>query len=138
MTRTKEFSPARTMHPDLATGRWRRFTLVEQLSHVGSEVHRAIRAWQAKRPERFDGSFIRALELFDLTAEDPRWKGPNRREILRLREEFCQLFFPPRETLPLQGDSPPDTTPESLAGARSLQRYFLQLAILARDPSDGG
>ncbi|MFQ6616628.1 MAG: hypothetical protein ACE5HZ_07690 [Fidelibacterota bacterium] len=106
------------MHRDLAGGRWQTFTLVEQLSHVGSEVDRAIRSWSAGRSGRFEAAFVRALELFDLTAADARWRGSNRREILRLREEFC-LLFPSRW----------DFLPES---ARSLQRYFLQLAVVAR------
>lgn len=132
MTRTEDFSPVRMMHPGLAAGRWRTFTLVEQLSHVGSEVDRAIRAWQARRSRRFDTAFVRALELFDLTAADTRWGGPNRREILRLREEFCQLFAPPREKVPLKPDSPPESPLDSQDGGKSLQRYFLQLAVLAR------
>ncbi|MGH7670219.1 MAG: hypothetical protein ACRENQ_12080 [Gemmatimonadaceae bacterium] len=32
----------------------------------------------------------RALELFDLTAADPRWAGPRRRKIPRAREAFCE------------------------------------------------
>ena len=58
----------------------------------------------------------RALELFDLTAADTRWRGPRRREILRAREEFCRLFF--SATLP----------ENSIPG---LQRYFLYAAIAA-------
>jgi hypothetical protein len=29
-------------HPSLAAGRWRTFSLMEQLAHVGSEVERAL------------------------------------------------------------------------------------------------
>lgn len=57
------------------------------------------------------------LELFDLTAQDERWRGHRRREILRAREEFCRLFFD--ET----------TDPDS---ARGLSAYFLHFATLAR------
>jgi hypothetical protein len=90
---------------------------MEQLAHVGSEVERAIRAHEALNHARFDGALTRALELFDLTAGDARWKGPKRREILRAREEFCRLFFD--ETVP------PDS-------ARGLRRYFLAFATAAR------
>ncbi len=76
-----------TSHPELAAGRWRALTLAEQLAHVGSEVDRAIVAWEGDRPDRFDKALARALELFDLTAGDDRWRGHCRREILRLREE---------------------------------------------------
>lgn len=104
------------IHTTLAEGRWRTLTLVEQLANVGSEVERAIRAHEAGKEERFDRALDRALELFDLTAADDRWKGHRRREILRAREEFCRLFF---------GDSP-------TGSAHGLRDYFLYFAIAAR------
>jgi hypothetical protein len=106
-----------TTHAGLAAGRWATLTLAEQLGHVGSEVDRAIVAWEAHRPERFEKALTRALELFDLTARDDRWRGPRRREILRSREEFCRLFF--------EDDPPP-------GAARTLREYFLRFAVLAR------
>lgn len=106
-----------TFHPELSSGRWQTFSLAEQLANVGSEVERAIGAWSSGRAERFDKALDRALELFDLTAQDVRWRGHRCREILRAREEFVRLFF---------GD-PPD--PASVEG---LQRYFLAFAVLAR------
>jgi hypothetical protein len=97
--------------------RWSRLTLMEQLAHVGSEVERAIRAHEAARQSRFDSALARALELFDLTASDDRWRGARRREILRAREEFCRLFFD--ETV-------------SPTSADGLRRYFLAFAVAAR------
>jgi hypothetical protein len=96
---------------------WRRFSLVEQLANVGSEVERAIRARQAGQAERFENAQSRALALFDLTATDGRWQGPRRREILRAREEFCRLFHDP--------SVPADS-------AEGLRRYFLAFAVAAR------
>ena len=84
-----------------AAAQWAELALVDQLANVGSEVERA----------------IRALELFDLTAADPRWRGPRRREILRAREEFCRLFHAS------------DAAPGSAEG---LRRYFLAFAVAAR------
>ncbi len=106
-----------SLHAELASGRWREMTLAQQLANVGSEVDRAIRSSQAGRSGRFEKALDRALELFDLTAGDDRWHGPRRREILRAREEFCRLFY--------DDDSPPGS-------ARSLSKYFLQFAVLAR------
>jgi hypothetical protein len=97
--------------------RWERFTLVEQLANIGSEVDRAVRAHDAGQDARFEHALARALALFDLTASDHRWRGARRREILRAREEFCRLFFDP--TVP--GDS-----------AAGLRRYFLAFAVAAR------
>jgi len=104
-------------HTASAAGGWQELTLMEQLANVGSEVERAIRAHQAGRESRWEGALVRALELFDLSARDPRWHGPPRREILRAREEFCRLFFDPS----VPADAP-----------QSLRRYFLHFAVAAR------
>ena len=96
---------------------WQRFSLVEQLANVGSEVDRAIRAFRSGAQSRFDNALSRALDLFDQTAADERWSGPRRREILRAREEFCRLFF---------DDSVPP------GSADGMQRYFLAFATAAR------
>lgn len=90
---------------------------MEQLAHVGSEVDRTIRAHTAEKTGRFDSALARALELFDLTAADVRWRGPRLREILRAREEFCRLFYDEHV---------------SSGSARGLQRYFLAFAVAAR------
>ena len=108
-----------TPHPIHANAarRWQTLTLMEQLAHVGSEVERAIRAHENDNHTRFRGALDRALELFDLTATDVRWRGPRRREILRAREEFCRLFFD--ENVPRHSHS-------------GLRRYFLAFATAAR------
>ena len=105
------------VHAQAAAGRWARLTLVEQMANIGSEVERTVRAHEAGRERRFELALTRALELFDLTAADPRWRGPRRREILRAREEFCRLFFAD------------DVSPQLRSGWR---RYFLQFAVAAR------
>jgi hypothetical protein len=109
-----------TGHAALATGGWNTLTLAAQLANVGSEVDRAVAAWTAQRSDRFERALARALELFDLTARDDRWRGHRRREILRAREEFCRLFFD-------------DDVPSR--AVRTLQEYFLQFALLARRPA---
>lgn len=101
--------------------RWGTLPLVEQLAHVGSDVERSIRAHDAGHQARFEKALARALELFDLTAADERWRGPRRREILRAREEFCRLFF--------GEDVPPGS-------ARGLRDYFLAFAIAARSEAN--
>ena len=101
----------------LAGGRWRTLTILEQMGNIGSEVERAIRAHESGRPDRFEHALDRALELFDMTAADDRWRGARRREILRAREEFCGLFFDP---------DPP------AGSAEGLRRYFLAFAVAAR------
>ncbi len=64
------------LHSQAAAGRWAGLTLMEQMAHIGSEVERTIRAHERGREARFERALERALELFDLTAADPRWRGP--------------------------------------------------------------
>jgi hypothetical protein len=91
--------------------------LMTQLANVGSEVDRAIRAHEQGNAARWASAFARALELFDLTATDARWRGHRRREILRARELFCGLFH---SDAPAAGD------------AEYLRSYFLEFAVAAR------
>jgi hypothetical protein len=106
-----------TPHASLAAGRWHTFTLAQQLGNVGSEVERALRAHEQGRADRFERALERALELFDLTAVDPRWNVHRRREILRAREQFCRVFYDEHAEPSL-----PDY----------LRKYFLQFAVAAR------
>ena len=106
-----------TTHASLAAGRWGSLSLAEQLANVGSEVDRAIAAWAVHRSDRFDRALARALELFDLTVRDDRWRGHRRREILRARTEFCRLFF---------------EVPVQAGAADTLSAYFLRFGMLAR------
>lgn len=78
-------------HASLAGGRWFTMPLVEQLAHVGSEVGRILR-WKEKNPQDGEKAFCRALELLDLTIQDPRWKG-RRKELTRARECLCDAML---------------------------------------------
>jgi hypothetical protein len=105
------------LHDSLAGGRWRSLTLAEQLGNIGSEVGRAINAAARDDEPRFTGAFDRALDLFDLTLADPRWRGPRLREIARAREITCDFLI---------GGNEYQST------AASLDAYFLQFALAAR------
>lgn len=80
------------IHKSLASGRWHKMSLSEQLANIGSEFNRALH-WKDKNDkESEEKSFDRLLELIDLTISDRRWK--NRiSEILRLREVICDFFM---------------------------------------------
>jgi hypothetical protein len=106
-----------SMHHGLAAGRWGSLTLFEQLGNVGSEVGRATNARARNDAPRFEGAFVRAMELFDLTLADPRWSAPRLREIARAREVTCDF---------LVGENDYGSTADWLDG------YFLQFAIAAR------
>ncbi len=108
--------PRPAQHDTLADGRWRSFSLMEQLGNIGSEVGRASRAKHAGNNARMWSAMERALELIDLTVADPRWSGRTK-EILRARELICDY---------LVGDNVYGSTGEGL------DAYFMPFAVAAR------
>ncbi|QQG42402.1 MAG: hypothetical protein HYW15_02735 [Candidatus Giovannonibacteria bacterium] len=102
-------------HKELANGGWSRLSLKEQMGNIGSEVSRAA-SWRAKDKKLYDGAVERALELFDLTLEDKRWRG-RLLEIARAREVFCDA---------ISGGA------EYKSSLEDLEKYFLQFAYAVR------
>ncbi len=105
-----------SIHREELRATWRKFSVEEQLGNIGSEVSRASR-WQDKDEKLYNGAVDRALELFDMTLEDPRWHGPVLKEIALAREVFCDAFFGGKEY---------GTT------FKNLQPYFDQFALAVR------
>jgi hypothetical protein len=105
-------------HRDLAAGRWWELSIAEQLGNVGSEVGRAIR-WSSSHPARAESALHRALELLDMTLDDPRHRKSvaRLREIARAREVVADF---------LAGSN------EYRSTGPSLQRYFDAFALAAR------
>src|SRR5262245_51751621 len=105
-------------HRDLAAGRWWQLSIAEQLGNVGSEVGRAIR-WSSSQPARAETALHRALELLDLTLDDPRHRKSvaRLREIARAREVVIDF---------LAGSNEYSST------GVSLQKYFDAFAMAAR------
>ncbi len=101
-------------HLEAARTSWEKFSLIEQMANIGSEVGRTLRA--KDNPSRYWGAASRAFDLFYLTIEDPRWKG-RLREILLVRELFAAAVLESDEF---------NTTLEDL------DRYFHFFALLAR------
>jgi len=94
---------------------WFEMSLAEQMGNIGSEVGRAAKT-ENQNPERFWGAVERALELFDLTLADERWRG-RLKEIGRAREVFCDAVLGGHEYNSFLPD---------------LERYFMLFALLAR------
>lgn len=79
------------IHKEMASGRWFKFSLVEQLANVGMDIDRTIR-WRNKGDlEASKQAFERALELLSLTILDPKHKG-RLRELTRVREALIDYF----------------------------------------------
>jgi hypothetical protein len=104
-------------HREAAAGAWYELSLMEQMGNIGTEVGRAASAKEGGNDERAWNALVRALELFDLTIADERWRGPKVREICRAREVFCDF---------VAGGNQYKST------AESLDRYFLPFAVAAR------
>jgi|SRR3989338_9197623 len=102
-------------HARLESGGWRNLSLMEQLANIGSEVGRTAK-WHSKNPAHSEMAFARALELFDLTLRDSRWKG-RLKEIARARELFVDAYFGGKEYH------------SSLEG---MEKYFYPFAFAAR------
>lgn len=72
--------------------------------------------WRNKDPKLFDGAIIRALELLDLSIQDPRWRH-RLKELARARELLCDAWLGGKEYHTELED---------------LDRYFFQFALAAR------
>ena len=95
---------------------WSKYTLLEQLGNIGSEVGRSIKAYKNNDSKAFDAALYRALDLFELTAKCWVKISPDRvREILRAKEEFLKLFFD-----------------DNFGDAEKIEKYFMCFAYAAR------
>ena len=78
-------------HQELAAGRWREFSFLEQMAHIGSEVERALN-WRTKQnPDYGQKAVERALELVDLTLECVTGMA-RLKELARVREAIVDFF----------------------------------------------
>ncbi len=104
-----------------AAARWWTLTLAEQLGNVGSEVSRALK-WRSRNPQIAQGAMERALELIDLTLDDPRHRSSaaRLREICRVREVLLDFLVGPNTFGSTEV---------------TLQRYFDAFAVAARPRS---
>lgn len=79
-------------HAELATGRWARLSLAEQLANIGSEVERALN-WKAKNnPDYSLRAAERALELSDLSLASTG-NFARLKEVARVREILADYFY---------------------------------------------
>ena len=116
--RFSDIKPSKVYHREAVAGRWFKFSYYEQMGNIGSEVYRTFK-WFRQKDDRFQNAFERALELFDLTLDDSRWKG-RRKEIARSRELFCSLMMEPEKYSNLDEEMD------------AMDKYFIYFALVAR------
>lgn len=80
------------IHTNLTLERWCRFSILEQLANVGTDIERAIQWRRVQNLDYSQQAFARALELLDLTIADPKNVRGKRKEILRVREALIDHF----------------------------------------------
>lgn len=105
------------IHKNLASGRWQKMTLAEQMGNIGSEITRMRVAQEKNDEEKFLLAGERVLELIDLTIMDER-RMSQLKEILRLREILADVII--------------NNSKEYNIGIRDLEKYCLPFAIMAR------
>ncbi len=78
-------------HKELAAGRWKSLSFLEQMANIGSEVERALN-WKAKQNNDYSQkAFERALELIDLTLDNVT-SATRLKELARVREAVVDFF----------------------------------------------
>ncbi len=79
-------------HKELASGRWEKMPLCEQMANIGSEVNRALN-WKKKGKNNLSQkAVLRSLELLDLSLSVVR-PFPRTKEVARLREAIVDYFY---------------------------------------------
>ena len=72
------------IHKELANGKWKTFSFMFQMGNIGSEISRVMMLRSINK-ERSAEATLRALELLDLTIEDPK-NIKRLKELRQLRE----------------------------------------------------
>ncbi len=103
-------------HKDLAAGRWKEMSFVDQMANIGSEVERALN-WRAKNNASLSQKALeRALELLDLSL-DAVSEMSRLKELARIRETMVDFFI---------------GTNEFKSSEILWKRYFLPFAYASR------
>jgi len=92
-----------------------KLSLCEQMGNIGSEVGRTLK-YERIDSEESKHTFKRAIELFDLTLSDLRWKN-RLKEIGRAKEVFLETVI---------GDS-------VYGSKEGLESYFNHFGLCARN-----
>ena len=97
--------------------RWAKLSLIEQLAHVGAEIHRANNWEQKKDTTSRNNALERAIDLIDAILGGVHLSHRTK-EVARLREIICGCYA---------------EKGENNVSLSLLDNYFLTLAIYARN-----
>lgn len=106
--------PIITLHKNLTLEDWDSQDIFAMMGNIGSEISRTLK-WKSKNKEKmWQAAFARSLELFDISKTSPALTEPQRHEITRARETWCDYLI---------GDNIYSTN------STELQKYFDQFAF---------
>ena len=71
--------------------RWSKFSLFEQMAHIGSEIERARICDDNNDPHMRRRAIERAFDLIDVSLQDLRWRQRSK-ELCRLREVLADQY----------------------------------------------
>ena len=109
-------------HRELAAGRWKELSFLEQMANVGGEIERTLN-WKRKGNVDYSNrAFERALELLDLTIDDEKNRS-KLKELVRVREALADHFA--FDNIYRSSDS-------------SWQKYFYSFAFAAQNNRQHG
>lgn len=75
------------LHSQLNSQKWFAKSLIEQMANIGAEVGRAM------TDNNNNEAFMRAIELLDLTIEDPKNHESQLKELCRLKAVLVDYFI---------------------------------------------
>ncbi|MFW5702700.1 MAG: hypothetical protein ACOCXP_01910 [Candidatus Dojkabacteria bacterium] len=79
-------------HKELTREHWEKYSFLEKMGNIGSEVSRTIR-WKNKgKKKHLEKAFFRSLELFDYTITG-NITSTQRYELCRAREVWCDYIY---------------------------------------------
>lgn len=81
------------LHHKIKPEKWQKFSKKKQILNIAAEFCRIYQAELYKNvsPENIKHSYERALELIDLTLQDPKWHGCS--ELYQLRDSLAALYI---------------------------------------------
>ncbi|MFH1161184.1 MAG: hypothetical protein V1733_09595 [bacterium] len=80
------------LHPNLTLEKWSTYSKTQQVLMISNELNRALNCLKSDHLPDAEKCYERAIELTDLTVEDPRWNHVLK-ELLRFREVLSDLFL---------------------------------------------
>ena len=78
----------------MTVDRWNSFPIFQQILMISNELNRSVNCLKKNDTENSRNALERAMELTDLTIEDPKW-DKRLKELLRFRELLGMLYSKP-------------------------------------------